>query len=111
MGGSEMQTRADDEHARLKEARVLIVEDPEILSGTPVIKGTRIPVHDVAASATAGISNQRIRAAYPGLDDRMIEFAVIYAKASPARGRPRSLAGVPDATIVVARKVVRHRPE
>ena len=33
----------------LTEARQMVVEDPEILSGTPVIRGTRVPVHDVAA--------------------------------------------------------------
>ena len=32
----------------------MVVEDPEILSGTPVIRGTRIPVYDVAAQAEGG---------------------------------------------------------
>jgi uncharacterized protein (DUF433 family) len=26
----------------------MVIEDPEILSGTPVIKGTRVPVYDIA---------------------------------------------------------------
>jgi uncharacterized protein (DUF433 family) len=106
----EFATSADDRHARLEEARILVSEDPEILGGTPVVKGTRIPVHDVAASVAAGLSNARIRAAYPGLDDRMIELAVIYAEATPPRGRPRSVAmAIPDATIVAERKVARRR--
>jgi uncharacterized protein (DUF433 family) len=33
----------------------LIVSDPDILSGMSVIKGTRVPVHDLAASVRAGI--------------------------------------------------------
>jgi uncharacterized protein DUF433 len=41
--------------AELDKARALVVEDPEILSGTPVIRNTRIPVHDVAAYVTAGL--------------------------------------------------------
>jgi uncharacterized protein (DUF433 family) len=36
--------------AELDKARALVVEDPEILSGTPVIRNTRIRVYDVAAS-------------------------------------------------------------
>lgn len=35
---------------QLKAAREMVVEDPEILSGTPVIRGTRVPVYDVAAA-------------------------------------------------------------
>ena len=38
----EFATSADDRHARLEEARVLVTEDPDILAGTPVIKGTRM---------------------------------------------------------------------
>jgi uncharacterized protein (DUF433 family) len=106
----EFAASADDRHARLEEARVLVTEDPDILGGTPVIRGTRIPVHDVAASVAAGLSKERIRAAYPALDDRMIELAAIYAEATPARGRPRSVAAaMPDATMVSERKVARRR--
>jgi len=101
---------ADDQHARLEEARVLVSEDPEILGGAPVIRGTRIPVHDVAASVATGLSKERIRAAYPGLDDRMIDLAVVYAEATPPRGRPRSVAtAMPGAAIVAERKVARRR--
>jgi uncharacterized protein (DUF433 family) len=107
----EFAASADDRHTRLEEARVLVTEDAEILGGAPVIRGTRIPVHDVAASVSGGVPNERIRAAYPGLDDRMIELAAIYAEATPVRGRPRSVArAMPDATIVAERKVAR-RPQ
>jgi uncharacterized protein (DUF433 family) len=41
--------------AELDKARALVVEDPEILSGTPVIRNTRIPVYDTAASVAAGL--------------------------------------------------------
>ena len=46
--------------AKLDEAHALVVEDPEILSGTPVIRNTRIPVYDVAASVAAGLPMDRI---------------------------------------------------
>ena len=40
-----------------------IISDPEILWGMPVIKGTRVPVYDLAASASGpGCSIWRARA-------------------------------------------------
>ena len=43
----------------------MVVEDPEILRGTPVIRGTRIPVHDVASLVDAGTPLQEILEIYP----------------------------------------------
>jgi uncharacterized protein (DUF433 family) len=80
-----------ERHQRLTEAKKMVVEDPEILGGTPVIKGTRVPVYDIAASAEAGLTTEQIKDAYPSLDKNLIELAVLYAKATPARGRPRHL--------------------
>ena len=79
------------EHDKLTRARANVVEDPGILGGTPVIKGTRVPVYDIAASAMAGIPLERIKASYPSLTDETIELALLYAKASPPRGRPRRM--------------------
>jgi uncharacterized protein (DUF433 family) len=78
-----------EQFSRLQQARTLVVEDPEILGGIPVVRNTRIPVYDVAASAAAGISTERLLAAYPGLTARNIELAALYAEANPQRGRPR----------------------
>ena len=74
---------------RLEEAREMVVENPEILSGTPVIKGTRIPVHDVAASFEAGIPIERILRAYPSLKEGQVELAAVYARAFPAPKRSK----------------------
>lgn len=107
----EFATGAEDRHARLAEAREIVVEDPDILSGTPVVRGTRIPVHDIAASVAAGLPRERIHAAYPALDDRSIDLAVLYAEAAPLRGRPRKpLAPVPGARLISESKVARRRP-
>ncbi len=73
----------------LSAAEARVVSDPEILGGLPVLRGTRVPVHDVAASVTAGIPTDRLLSAYPTLDHAAIELAAIYAAANPARGRPR----------------------
>jgi len=75
--------------AELSKARALVVEDPDILSGTPIIRETRIPVYDVAASVSAGSPMNRILAAYPGLTPEMARLAALYAVANPQRGRPR----------------------
>jgi uncharacterized protein (DUF433 family) len=106
----EFAVSAQDRYAKLAEARKMVVEDPEILSGTPVIRGTRIPVYDVAASAATGQASERIRLAYPTLDNRMIELAVIYAEAMPPRGRPpRSQSLLRSAKAPLRRIVPRQR--
>jgi uncharacterized protein (DUF433 family) len=74
---------------RLEEVREMVVEDPEILSGTPVIKGTRVPVHDIAASFEAGIQVERILRSYPSLKEGQVELASVYACAFPAPKRPK----------------------
>lgn len=75
--------------SQLKDAQQMVVGDPEILRGTPVIRGTRIPVHDVASLVNAGTPVQEILEIYPSLTASKIGLASIYAKASPQRGRPR----------------------
>jgi uncharacterized protein (DUF433 family) len=95
---------------RLEKARTTIVASPEVLGGTPVIRGTRVPVYDVAASATAGIPIDRILAAYPSLDADKVELATIYAEANPPRGRPRQSPALPKgARIVSDRRMPRRR--
>lgn len=93
--------------ADLEAAKEMVVVDPEILGGTPVIRGTRIPVYDVAASVAVEVPRARIRSAYPALDDRMIDLASIYAKAVPMRGRPRRVELPPKST--ASRKTVARR--
>jgi uncharacterized protein (DUF433 family) len=96
-----------ERHHKLTEAQKIVVEDAGILDGTPVIKGTRVPVHDIAASAEAGLTIAQIKDAYPSLDKNLIELAILYAKAVPPRGRPRHIK--PDVPAAAARKVVRRR--
>jgi uncharacterized protein (DUF433 family) len=93
---------AHDRLARLSEARDLVVMDEDVLGGTPVIRGTRVPVYDVAASMDAGISMKRILSAYPGLDEKAVELAALYAEANPQRGRRRRSAAPPAGAIIVS---------
>jgi uncharacterized protein (DUF433 family) len=91
---------------RLEQARAMVVSSPDILSGTPVIRGTRVPVYDVAASVAAGIPRQRILAAYPSLNADQIELAALYAQAVPPRGRPRRRRETPKGASVIADRLV-----
>jgi|HubBroStandDraft_1064217.scaffolds.fasta_scaffold00060_49 uncharacterized protein (DUF433 family) len=69
-------------------SRRMIVSDPEIMGGTPTIKGTRITAQTLLGRIEGGDSVESIVADYPMLDAEMIEAAVLYAKANPPRGRP-----------------------
>jgi uncharacterized protein (DUF433 family) len=98
----------DERLLRLNAARAQVSVDDEILSGTPVIKGTRVPVYDVAASVAAGIPMFRILAAYPSLNQEQVELAALYADANPQRGRPRQRMVPPaGAKIISSRRKLR----
>ena len=101
---SDLWKEVDGRLRSLTEARQMVVEDPEILSGTPVIRGTRVPVHDVAAQLDAGVPMERILRSYPSLNASQVELASIYAKAAPQRGRPRRLS-IPGATRISVTKM------
>lgn len=94
---------------RLEAARGVVEVSPDILGGTPVIRGTRIPVYDIAASHAAGIPSERILLAYPALTGDTLELAGIYAEANPLRGRPRANAIPEGATILSDRRIPRIR--
>lgn len=95
---------AEERLQHLQAAQEIVVSDPEILSGTPVIRGTRVPVYDVAASVTSGISVDRILAAYPSLKRRQVELAALYVDANPQRGRPRQKTSLPPNSKVISRR-------
>jgi len=102
--------RTHERMERLMAARDAVVSDPEVLGGAPVLRGTRVPVHDVAASVAAGLPMDRILAGCPSLDANKVELAAIYAEANPARGRPRNSDALPKGAVVVAdRRVPRRR--
>jgi uncharacterized protein (DUF433 family) len=78
---------------QLTKARRLVSSTPGVLRGTPVFKGTRIPVHDIADMLTNGNNPAAIVKAYPQLDKERVRLAAIYALAYPRRGRPPAKAG------------------
>jgi uncharacterized protein (DUF433 family) len=58
------------------------------MAGTPVFRGTRIPVYLIADMFEKGASIQEILEGYPSLTGEMVEYAGIYATTHPRRGRP-----------------------
>lgn len=73
---------------RLVHAERMIVSDPDIMKGTPVFRGTRIPAHAVADMLAQGATVEEILEGYPTLTRGAVELAPVYAKAFPRKGRP-----------------------
>ena len=65
---------------------------PEVLGGTHVFRGTRVPVRDIGELIKRGVSREDLEADYPTLrhlDDEDFEFAAMFAERNRPRGRPR----------------------
>ena len=73
---------------QLAQIEEMVVSDPEIMRGTPVFKGTRIPVDLVADMLAQGATAEEILEGYPTLSKETIAIAPLYMRAFPRRGRP-----------------------
>jgi len=80
----------DSDLRKLERAENMIVSDPEIMRGTPVYRGTRIPVELIADMLTQGANPEEVIEGYPALDREKVELAPLYVQAFPRRGRPAS---------------------
>lgn len=68
--------------------RKRIISDPEILGGTPVFRGTRIPLDHIAGLMRKGVPTSEIAEDYPSLSRHDIAFARVYARlVKPEPGR------------------------
>ena len=65
----------------MSEYRDRIHADPSILSGKPVIKGTRISVELVLSRLSEGASTQSLLEAWPNLSAADIQAALAYSAA------------------------------
>src|SRR5438876_7663801 len=72
----------------LERATRVIESGPEIMQGTPVFRGTRIPVYLIADMVERGVSQEEILKGYPSLTRDVIERATVYAATRPKPGRP-----------------------
>jgi len=73
---------------KLQRAEAMIVSDPGIMRGSPVYRGTRIPVQLVADMLSQGATPEDIVEGYPSLDKEKVALAPFYVQAFPRRGRP-----------------------
>lgn len=90
---AEARRQLDARIRTLDDAEAAIHQEKGIAGGEPVFKGTRIPVRMIAAMLAQGAAAQEILEGYPALTPRMLELAVIWVAAHPARGRPKKLDG------------------
>lgn len=74
--------------ARLEKAHAMVHSDPEIRGGEPVIRGTRVPVYQLAEMLEQGAAHGELLEEYPSLTEEHLELARVYARAHPRRGRP-----------------------
>ena len=71
----------------LRRAERIVASNPAVMTGTVVIRGTRIPVHTVAEMREQGVSPKAILEGYPSISADQVSLAEIYAQAHPKRGR------------------------
>lgn len=60
--------------------RKRIIFDPEVLSGTPVFRGTRIPLDHIAGLMRKAVPMSEITEDYPSLSRQDIAYARVYAR-------------------------------
>lgn len=63
----------------MENLRDRIASDPEVVSGKPRIKGTRIPVHIILDLLAAGETYDGILRAYPHIKKEDIQACIQYA--------------------------------
>jgi uncharacterized protein (DUF433 family) len=80
--------KVESQLKQLAHIEEMVVSDPEIMRGTPVFKGTRIPVDLVADMMSQGATVEEIHEGYPTLTMERIAIAPLYMRAFPRRGRP-----------------------
>ena len=66
-----------------------IVSSPAILSGTPVFRGTRIPLDHIAELIRKGVAEDQILEDFSRLKPADLAYAKLYSRLGPRPGRPR----------------------
>jgi uncharacterized protein (DUF433 family) len=65
-------------------ARQVVHSDPEIMSGTPVFVGTRVPVYNLFDYLEAGDSIEKFLASFPSVKREQAIAALEFAKEAVA---------------------------
>ena len=73
--------KARDKYQANSDAFIAI--DPDVMGGTPVIRGTRVTVYALLGRIEHGETVEDILSDYPDLTSEAIEAAIGYARAHP----------------------------
>ena len=85
--GRELQEKIDQFEAWKAE----LVSNPAILGGEIVFPNSRLSVARIGGALERGESLEILREDYPYLTDRDFDFARMYVKAYPSKGRPKDV--------------------
>lgn len=88
-----MGDELSDHQTRELDWREHIHSNPKILSGKPVLRGTRISVELLLDLFAAGWTEDDVLESYPHLTRVGVRAAFAYASDSVARGAPAAVAG------------------
>ena len=88
-------------------AEAVVETSRDVMDGTPVFKGSRVPLDVVTASLDKGIPFERVRASYEFLTPELAEAARVYQLVHPRRGRRRNIAETHPNWKVAETRVVR----
>ncbi len=70
----------NDSHLLIYTMENYIISDPEILTGKPIVRGTRLSVEFILGLVANGWDEKTIIDSYPGLTKDSIRAAVNYAR-------------------------------
>jgi uncharacterized protein (DUF433 family) len=73
----------------LHRSAALVVSDPDIRGGEPVVRDTRVPVYAVAEMKAQGAPDSELLEDFPSLTPESLDAALTYAATHPRRGRPK----------------------
>lgn len=87
--------------------QTMIISNPDILGGKPVIAGTRISVELILDRVASGMSVKEILGDYPHLNIKKIQAAISYAKNLVAKKSPRIRISQPEPIVSYAHEISR----
>lgn len=89
------------------QAEALVHASADILGGTPVFRGTRLPIENVLGELARGRTSDDVVAEYPDLTPAHVSAAQVYSVVNPRRGRPPRLHTLRPDLIPMTAKVLR----
>jgi uncharacterized protein (DUF433 family) len=85
-----------------KRGESLVERRPEVCSGAPVFKGTRVPLAQVVEQFRAGVPFAEIAEDYSQIEEKALHYAQLRARIGQAPGRPNKALTVLRATVEAA---------